>query len=83
MVSGFVNRIAHISELSEGRREGEFKKRPAIVFTDSDSLANTVKKDVGHPHLILQQSCISTCGQENLCKQNSHRKCLMLPRNKF
>ena len=29
----------------------------------------------GHPRLILQQSSVSTCGQEDLCKQNSHRKC--------
>ena len=25
-------------------------KRPALLFTDSDSLANTVKKDVGQSH---------------------------------
>ena len=30
--------------------EKESLKRPAIVFTDSDSLANTVKKDVGQSH---------------------------------
>ena len=30
--------------------EKESLKRSAIVFTDSDSLANTVKKDVGQSH---------------------------------
>ena len=30
--------------------EKDSLKRPAIVFTDSDSLANTVKKDVGQSH---------------------------------
>ena len=30
--------------------EKESLKRPALVFTDSDSLANTVKKDVGQSH---------------------------------
>ena len=30
--------------------EMESLKRPALVFTDSDSLANTVKKDVGQSH---------------------------------
>ena len=49
MVSAFVDRSAHGSELSEGSREGELK-RPAILFTDSDSLANTVKKGVGQSH---------------------------------
>ena len=110
--------------------EKESLKRSALVFTDSDSLANTVKKDVGQSHdkrfrivvsmlregprsgkhiaavvadthasrrpsdeddgkghsrLILQQSCVSTCGQEGVCEQNRHRMCLnvVLPRNKF
>ena len=41
MVSAFVDRSAHGSELSEERREGKFKE-------DSNcSLANTVKKDAG------------------------------------
>ena len=111
---------AHMARSSLKNVEKESLKRPAIAFTDNDSLANTVKKDVattrgsesscpcsekdsekwrihrlascrsfdeddgkGHPRLILQQSCVSTCGQENLCKKNSHRKCLMLPRNEF
>ena len=99
------------------------------MFTDSDSLANTVKKDVGQSHdkrfrivvsmlregfraenislqwlpthmrsrrpsdeddgkgrsrLILQQSCVSICGQEGVSEQGQ-RKCLnvVLPRNKF
>ena len=30
--------------------EKESLKRPAIVFSDSDSLENTVKKDVGQSH---------------------------------
>ena len=30
--------------------EKESWKRRALVFTDSDSLANTVKKDVGQSH---------------------------------
>ena len=112
---------AHMARSSLKNVEKESLKRPAIVFTDSDSLANTVKKDVGqshdkkfrivvsmlregfgeventslvvadtlasrrssdeddgkgHPRLILQQSYVSTEGQEDLCKQNSHRKCL-------
>ena len=29
------------------------------------------------------QSCVSTCGQENICEQNKHRECLVLPRNEF
>ena len=120
---------AHMARSSLKDVEKESLKRAALVFTDSDSLANTVKKDVGqshdkrfrivvsmlprriqssgehiaavvadtlasrrpsdedggkgHPRLILQQSCISTCGQEDSCKQNSHRKCFMLPRNEF
>ena len=127
-VSAFVDRIAHVSELSEGRREGEFKeasncvhwqRQPGkhsqercwtkprqevqnrcvhaprriqrsweyITAVVADTLASCGSFDEdhgkGHPRLILQQSCISTCGQENLCKQNSHRKCLMLPRNEF
>ena len=102
---------AHMARSSLKNVEKESLKRPVLVFTDSDSLANTVKKDVGqshdksfriaavvantlasrrpsdeddgkgHPRLILQQSCVSTCGQEDLCEQNSHRKCLMLSRN--
>ena len=119
---------AHMARSSLRNVEKESLKRPAIVFIHSDSLANTVKKDVGrshdkrfrivvsmlregfgeveyiaavvadtlascrsfdeedgkgHPRLILQQSCVSTCGQEDLCKKNSHRKCLMLPPNEF
>ena len=30
--------------------EKESLKRPALVFTDNDSLENTVKKDVGQSH---------------------------------
>ena len=105
---------AHMTRSSLKNVEKESLKRPAIVFTDSESLANTVRQEVknrrvhaprrirrsgeyiaavvadtlascrssdeddgkGHPRLILQQSCVSTCGQGDLCKQNSHRKCL-------
>ena len=109
---------AHMARNSLKNVEKESLKRPAIVFTDSDSLANIVKKGrwtesrqevqnrrvhaprrvpssgkhfaavvadthKEHSRLILQQSCVSTCGQEDLWKQNSHRKCLMLPRNEF
>ena len=41
---------AHRARSSLKDVEKEFLKRPAIVFTDSDSLANTVKKDVGQSH---------------------------------
>ena len=41
---------AHMARSSLKDVEKESLKRPAIVFTDSDSLANTVKKDVGHSH---------------------------------
>ena len=40
---------AHGSELFEESREGECTEA-SIVFTDSDSLANTVRKDVGQSH---------------------------------
>ena len=40
---------AHIAR-SSLKNEKESLKRPAIVFTDSDTLANTVKKDVGQSH---------------------------------
>ena len=104
--------------------EKESSKRPAHVFTDSDSLANTVKKDVGQSHdkrfrivvsmlregfreventslqwlsTHLQVADLLTKTMERdilvsffnsrafqpLCEQNSHRKCLMLPRNEF
>ena len=96
----------------------ENSKKPALVFNNSDSLANTIKKDVGqshdkkfrrvhaprriqrsgeyivamaadtlanrrssdaddgkgHPRLINQQSCVSTCGQENLCEPEQPQK---------
>ena len=41
---------SHMSQSSLKDVEKESLKRPAIVFTDSDSLANTVKKDVGQSH---------------------------------
>ena len=40
--------------------EKESSKRPAIVFTDSDSLANTVKKDVGQSHDKRVRVVVST-----------------------
>ena len=41
---------AHMARSSLKDVEKESLKRPAIVFTDSDSLAHTVKKDVGQSH---------------------------------
>ena len=41
---------AHMARSSRKNVEKESLKRPAIVFTDSDSLANTVNKDVGQSH---------------------------------
>ena len=41
---------AHMARSSLKDVEKESLKRPALVFTDSDSLANTVKKDVGQSH---------------------------------
>ena len=41
---------AHMARSSLKNVEKERLKRPAIVFTDSDSLANTIKKDVGQSH---------------------------------
>ena len=41
---------AHMARSSLKNVEKDSLKRPAIVFTDSDSLANTVKKDVGQSH---------------------------------
>ena len=41
---------SHMSRSSLKDVEKESLKRSAIVFTDSDSLANTVKKDVGQSH---------------------------------
>ena len=112
---------AHMDRSSLKNVEKESLKRPAIVFTDSDSLAKTVKTESrqevqnrrvhaprriqrsgeyiaavvadtlasrrssdeddgkGHLRLIFPLSCVSTCGQEDLCEENSHRKCLMLP----
>ena len=49
MVSAIVDGRAHSSQLSKDV-EKESLKRPALVFTDSDSLATTVKKDVGQSH---------------------------------
>ena len=64
------------------QRGGEY-----IAAVVADTLASRRSSDEddgkGHPRLILQQSCVSTCGQENLREQNSHRKCLMLPRNEI
>ena len=121
---------AHMDRSSLKDVEKESLKRPALVFTDIDSLASTVKKDIGQSHdkrfrivvsmlregfraveniaavfadtlasrrsldeddgkglspLILQQSCVSICGQEGVCEQNRHRKCLkvVLLRSKF
>ena len=111
---------AHMARSPLKDVENESLKSQALVFTDSDSLANTVKRgsesscpcsengsdwwrcsaavvadtiasrrsldeDDGkrHPRLVLQQSCVPVCGQEDFCEQNSHRKCLMLRRNEF
>ena len=41
---------AHMARSSLKNVEKENSRRPALVFTDSDSLANTVKKDVGQSH---------------------------------
>ena len=41
---------AHMARNSLKNVEKESLKRPALVFTDSDSLANIVKKDVGQSH---------------------------------
>ena len=41
---------AHMARSSLKNVEKESLKKPALVFTDSDSLANTVKKDVGQSH---------------------------------
>ena len=41
---------AHLARSSLKDVEKESLKRPALEFTDSDSLANTVKKDVGQSH---------------------------------
>ena len=41
---------AHMARSSLTDVEKESLKRPALVFTDSDSLASTVKKDVGQSH---------------------------------
>ena len=41
---------AHMTRSSRKNVEKESLKRPAFVFTDSDSLANTVKKDVRQSH---------------------------------
>ena len=120
---------AHMARSSLKDVEKESLEWAALVFTDSDSLANTVKKDVGQSHdkrfmivvsmlregfrgktyrcsgcrhtcksqtsdeddgkahsrLSVQQPCVPICGQECVCEQNRHRKCLnvVLPRNKF
>ena len=120
---------SHMSRSSLKNVEKESLRRPAHVFTDSDSLAKTVKKDVGQSHdkrfrivvstlregfreventslqwlpthlqvadlltkmmekdilvSFFNSRAFQTCGQEDLCEQNSHRKCLMLPRNEF
>ena len=49
---------AHMARSSLKDVEKESLKRPAIVFTDSDSLANTVKKDVDR---------VTTRGSESSC----------------
>ena len=49
MVSTIVDGSAHGTKLSKNV-EKQSLKRPALVFTDSDRLANTVKKDVGQSH---------------------------------
>ena len=41
---------AHMARSSLKNVEKESMKWPALVFTDSDSLAKTVKKDVGQSH---------------------------------
>ena len=41
---------AHMARSSRTDVEKDSLKRPALVFTDSDSMANTLKKDVGQSH---------------------------------
>ena len=45
-----------------------------IAAVVADTLASRRPSDEddgkGHPRLIFQQSCVSTCGQEDLCEQN-------------
>ena len=58
----------------------------AAVVADTHASRRPSDEDDGKGHFrcILQQSCVSICGQEGACEQG-HRKCLIvvLPRNKF
>ena len=53
--------------------EKESLKRPAIVFTDSDSLANTVKKDVGQSHDKRSTESLCPCIEKDSKKLKIHR----------
>ena len=57
------------------------------MVADTHARRRPSDEDVGKglSRLILQQSCVPICGQEGVCEQNHHRKCLnvVLPRNKF
>ena len=53
--------VAHMARSSLKNVEKESLRRSAHVFTDNDSLANTVKKDVGQSHDETSGQCKKTC----------------------
>ena len=70
---------AHIARSSLKDVEEESSRRPALVFTDSGSLADTVKKDVGQSHdkrfrivvsMLSERRRIHRCngGCRHICK---------------
>ena len=59
---------AHMARSSLKDVEKESLKRPALVFTDSDSLANTVKRGVGQRAMKRGSETSCTCSEKG-CEQ--------------